>query len=32
MGLIRIAFSSVPCDKLDALFDNLHAVIQELKA
>ncbi|MDD4442180.1 MAG: aminotransferase class I/II-fold pyridoxal phosphate-dependent enzyme [Kiritimatiellae bacterium] len=32
MGLIRLAFSSVPCDKLDALFDNLHAVIQELKA
>ncbi len=32
MGLIRIAFSSVPCDKLDALFDNLHAVIQELEA
>jgi aspartate/methionine/tyrosine aminotransferase len=32
MGLIRLAFSSVPCDKLDALFDNLHAVIQELKS
>jgi len=32
MGLIRLAFSSVPCDKLDALFDNLHTVIQELKA
>ncbi len=32
MGLIRLAFSSVPCGKLDALFDHLHAVIQELKA
>ena len=32
MGLIRLAFSSVPFDKLDALFDNLHAVIQELKS
>jgi aspartate/methionine/tyrosine aminotransferase len=30
-GLIRIAFSSVPYDKLDALFANLHAVIQEVK-
>ena len=32
MGLIRIAFSSVPCDKLDTLFANLDAVIRELKA
>lgn len=30
-GLIRLAFSSVPYDKLDALFSNLHAAIQELK-
>jgi len=30
-GLLRLAFSSVPCDKLDALFANLHATIQELK-
>ena len=32
MGLIRIAFSSVPCGKLDTLFANLDAVIRELKA
>lgn len=30
-GLIRLAFSAVPHDKLEALFDNLHATIQELK-
>jgi aspartate/methionine/tyrosine aminotransferase len=32
MGLIRLAFSSVPCGKLDTLFANLDAVIRELKA
>lgn len=31
MGLIRIAFSSVPCDKLDALFANLDAAIREVR-
>ncbi len=31
MGLIRIAFSSVPTDKLEALFANLHATVQEMK-
>lgn len=30
-GLVRLAFSSVPCDKLDALFANLHATIQEMR-
>ena len=30
-GLIRIAFSSVPCDKLDMLFARLHSTIQELQ-
>ena len=30
-GLIRLAFSAVPHDKLDTLFANLHATIQELK-
>jgi aspartate/methionine/tyrosine aminotransferase len=30
-GLIRLAFSAVPCDKLDALFENLHLTIQEMK-
>jgi len=30
-GLIRLAFSAVPCDKLETLFANLHATIQELK-
>ena len=30
-GLIRLAFSSVPYDKLDDLFANLHETIQELK-
>lgn len=30
-GLIRLAFSAVPSDKLDALFANLHAAIQEMK-
>ena len=31
-GLIRLAFSSVPCDQLETLFANLDAVIRELKA
>ncbi len=30
-GLIRLAFSAVPYDKLDTLFANLHEAIQELK-
>jgi aspartate/methionine/tyrosine aminotransferase len=30
-GLIRLAFSSVPCDKLETLFENLHATIQEMR-
>lgn len=30
-GLIRLAYSCVPCDKLELLFANLHAAIQELK-
>lgn len=31
-GLIRLAFSSVPTDKLEALFANLHAAVQNIKA
>jgi aspartate/methionine/tyrosine aminotransferase len=30
-GLVRLAFSAVPCDRLDALFANLHAAVQELQ-
>lgn len=30
-GLVRLAFSAVPYDKLDTLFANLHAAIQEMK-
>lgn len=30
-GLIRLAFSAVPYDKLDALFSNLHETIQEMR-
>jgi aspartate/methionine/tyrosine aminotransferase len=30
-GLIRLAFSAVPSDKLEALFANLHETIQEMK-
>lgn len=30
-GLIRLAFSAVPCDKLDTLFANLHDTIREMK-
>jgi len=30
-GLIRVAFSSVPSSKLEALFNHLHAAIQELR-
>lgn len=30
-GLIRLAFSAVPYAKLDALFENIHVAIQELK-
>ena len=30
-GLIRLAFSAVPYDKLDTLFANLHESIQEIK-
>ncbi len=32
MGLIRLAYSSVPYEKLDQLFANLDTVIRELKA
>jgi hypothetical protein len=31
-GLIRVAFSAVPYDKLDALFANIHAAVQTLAA
>jgi len=31
-GLIRIAFSSVPIDKLDLLFANVHNAIQDLQS
>lgn len=31
-GLIRVAFSAVPYEKLEALFANLHAAVQELRA
>jgi len=31
-GLIRLAFSAVPFDKLEALFSNLHGVIKELQS
>lgn len=31
-GLIRLAFSAVPNDKLETLFENLHATIQEMQA
>jgi aspartate/methionine/tyrosine aminotransferase len=30
-GLIRLAFSAVPYEKLDALFANLHAAVSKLK-
>ena len=30
-GLLRIAFSSVPLDKLDKLFANIHSAVQDLK-
>ncbi len=30
-GLIRLAFSSVPLDKLETLFDNLYSVIKALQ-
>jgi aspartate/methionine/tyrosine aminotransferase len=30
-GLIRVAFSSVPTDRLETLFDNLHKAVQNLK-
>ncbi|MDA3923324.1 MAG: aminotransferase class I/II-fold pyridoxal phosphate-dependent enzyme [Kiritimatiellae bacterium] len=30
-GLLRIAFSSVPLQKLDTLFANLHNAVQEMK-
>jgi len=30
-GLIRLAFSAVPCNKLETLFDNLHSTIQEMQ-
>lgn len=30
-GLLRIAFSSVPCDKLERLFANINAAIRDLK-
>ena len=31
-GLIRLAFSSVPTNKLEDLFANLHAAVQKIKA
>ncbi len=31
-GLLRLAYSSVPLDKLDALFANIDAAVRELKA
>jgi aspartate/methionine/tyrosine aminotransferase len=31
-GLLRLAFSSVPLEQLDILFDNLHDAIRKLKA
>jgi aspartate/methionine/tyrosine aminotransferase len=31
-GVIRIAFSATPLDKIDMLFDNLHAAIQALQS
>jgi len=30
-GLIRLAFSAVPVDRIDSLFANLHAAIQKLR-
>jgi len=30
-GLIRVAFSAVPYDKLETLFSNLHRAVQELR-
>jgi len=30
-GLIRLAFSAVPIDKIDSLFANLHAAVQKLR-
>lgn len=30
-GLIRIAFSAVPLDKLETLFSNIHSAVQELQ-
>jgi aspartate/methionine/tyrosine aminotransferase len=30
-GLIRLAFSSVPTDRIEAMFDNLHAAVQNLR-
>ena len=31
-GLIRVAFSAVPCEKLEQLFINIHNAVQKLKA
>lgn len=31
-GLIRLAFSAVPLDKLDTLFENLHSAVQEVQS
>jgi len=30
-GLIRLAFSAVPLDKLETLFNNLHSAVQEVR-
>ncbi len=30
-GLIRLAFSAVPCDRLEALFTNIHETVQAMK-
>ncbi|MDD2236895.1 MAG: aminotransferase class I/II-fold pyridoxal phosphate-dependent enzyme [Kiritimatiellae bacterium] len=30
-GLVRLAYSSVPTDKLETLFTNLHAAVQQVK-
>jgi len=31
-GLIRLAFSSVPTNRIEELFDNLHAAVQSLRS
>ena len=31
-GLIRVAFSAVPCEKLEQLFTNIHAAVQKIRS